>query len=1463
MADDFDPYYTWLGIPPKDQPPNHYRLLGVELCEGNLDVIENAADRQMAHVRLFQNGPQGDRSQKLLNEITSAKLCLLNAGKKADYDQQLRAAQQAAEAAARPQARAVRATPKAQPMAPADPAMPFDEALDVVSLGRDPVVLPVFSSTAFSTPAGETAPASAERDGRKKVLLLLAAAGVAVVSVAALLMLTLRGTDKTDVAGAGAGSGTTSVDPLPVKAGKKSSIDDPATPRTGKTPPAQSKTTTNPATTTKGPPTVRPPAADPSGLSLRFVGRDYAEVLDTAANVGPSDWPLTAEMWVRLNPTKERTYLMGNIAHAGTHPKAPPGIPSGWALSYAHRAGPSGGPEQRGLLLEVGSQLHPAAKSEMDDAWHHVALCRAQTRPDVTYQVFLDGQLVLTASVPLATQRFSPAELALGCPPWQPVSNFIQTDMACRAFRLSSMPRYREAFTPPASFESDSQTRTLLDFAQARGNAIVDRPTSGHPGRIFGAEWMSSAGLLTASGGLTNLFFAFDLDHDATGGKWSLARPAGLPPDQLEVSSPSGPTLLRLPFDVPREYDLEAMVRRREGKDLLAIGFTCGDSRVALVCDNESGKNTLLDTVTGGGPVRAGPLLEIDRSVTLLIQVRSGRIEVLADGKSILSWRGNEADLKMPEVAASPIGKGLFLATRDSSFRFDKLELRDVAPRGTPRPFTYLDDLTEADSSVGFGKLGKHGDRGYSEGVPNAIFRGRNYTHALSLHPPRSGKAHVSYRLDGRYSEFHATAALLERTDWQKAGSPLTFRVFGDGKQLWESSPLQTHGTGQECATPVSGVSVLKLEIECPGVNHGAHTAWLLPTLIWANSSQVPIKSPKTTPKTTPKTAPPIAKAAPPDDAALATLLESVRKTFAKDYAKTKTAEDRLKLADKLYQESSQGGLDAPSRYALLYESRQLAADAGSLPQAGRAIEGILERFDAPPGPLWSDALSRAVKSAKTNDARREVALACLGQGPLVFRQGHYEAAEGILQQAANLLAQRDNQLARRARELAKQATGAKDRLAQADAAKQTLATASDDGKAHLTLGKYLCFVRDDWTTGMVHLAKAGDDALAKLAQREQAAGADAKEQEALAEAWAAWSKAAAAGFDREAAWERAAHWYVKALPAAEGAAKTRVSQRLEELADKLAAESLVARTPWLDIDPQAPRRWAAHKGISGLAASRDGTLLATTNYSEPSKLWHVASGRLLREFPASRSGFVALSPDGRLLASGPMTPGPTDTSIPVWDTQTGKLVRSFGYTGTLRHVTFSDDGQWLAIASQPYVEICETKTGRSVKRFDSMIGYSVFVGISPDRRLLIIHELGIGATAGRQLLRLIDLATGKPLPTLNASCDYTHAVAFAPDGRTAALACGNGAYLWSLADGKLIQQLSTRVQDSVSYSGDGSRLLLAGLGPPEVRRADGTLLHQLPGSSLCRKAVLTHDGRAVIGGDAAKGEVLIWRVPD
>ncbi len=99
MAEAFDPYLSWLGIRSPERPPNHYRLLGIEMFETSADVIATAADRQMAHVRTFQSGKQGELSQRVLNELAAARVCLLNPAKKQRYDELLRgsAARAAAE----------------------------------------------------------------------------------------------------------------------------------------------------------------------------------------------------------------------------------------------------------------------------------------------------------------------------------------------------------------------------------------------------------------------------------------------------------------------------------------------------------------------------------------------------------------------------------------------------------------------------------------------------------------------------------------------------------------------------------------------------------------------------------------------------------------------------------------------------------------------------------------------------------------------------------------------------------------------------------------------------------------------------------------------------------------------------------------------------------------------------------------------------------------------------------------------------------------------------------------------------------------------------------------------------------------------------------------------------------------------------------------------------------------------
>lgn len=90
-GEQFDPYYTWLGIPPSEQPANHYRLLGIQLFEPNRNVIENAADRQMKHLQSFKIGARAAFSQRLLTEVATARVQLLDSSRRTAYDERLHA----------------------------------------------------------------------------------------------------------------------------------------------------------------------------------------------------------------------------------------------------------------------------------------------------------------------------------------------------------------------------------------------------------------------------------------------------------------------------------------------------------------------------------------------------------------------------------------------------------------------------------------------------------------------------------------------------------------------------------------------------------------------------------------------------------------------------------------------------------------------------------------------------------------------------------------------------------------------------------------------------------------------------------------------------------------------------------------------------------------------------------------------------------------------------------------------------------------------------------------------------------------------------------------------------------------------------------------------------------------------------------------------------------------------------
>lgn len=130
MAEPFDPYHKWLGIPPKHQPPHHYRLLGLDLFEADADVIEHAADQRMRHIRSLATGKHSGLSQRILNEIAAARLCLLSP-QKATYDARLREQLGATATPAAPKLPPSQVQPAKPALKPVLLAQPTQESRDV------------------------------------------------------------------------------------------------------------------------------------------------------------------------------------------------------------------------------------------------------------------------------------------------------------------------------------------------------------------------------------------------------------------------------------------------------------------------------------------------------------------------------------------------------------------------------------------------------------------------------------------------------------------------------------------------------------------------------------------------------------------------------------------------------------------------------------------------------------------------------------------------------------------------------------------------------------------------------------------------------------------------------------------------------------------------------------------------------------------------------------------------------------------------------------------------------------------------------------------------------------------------------------------------------------------------------------------------------------------------------------
>jgi hypothetical protein len=632
MADSFDPYHKWLGIPPKDQPPNHYRLLALELFESDPDVIESAADQRMAHVRTFQTGQNSALSQRILNELSAAKICLLNPQKKAEYDRQLRekmhlAGSSASDADRRsdgaterprdgvPDANAAVTLPPQS--LPPSVAPLLARPLPQARLLPQVQVLPLEQPLPVVIPEPIATSAYPKRLSRKKPVwqqpAILTAASVAAIVLAVAIYWLAAGGSRPD----------------PVVAANTPNVNTTKSPSTPLDP-------IKPAPEKSNPPTPKPPSPDSPAVSPAEPDFEIIE-----AKWGTGDKWVNVTEGVRSRVKDNRLLMMVWSNMFGSPQDPAPGV--GKVLRIRYRS--------RGRQYEADY-------------------------PDV-YFVYLDGN-------PLAPPTDSPNSLEL-----------LEARYGAGVTYVDVLPQLRDyvrdgRLSVPANIfaAATAQALTISKIDSGTFKVLWIRYRNG-TGEHFTYAWNDTpvvieSHLPDAAGPPVDMLKLIDLKRDVVEGEWKLAGGILHAPGTHEAR-------IQLPLDAPEEYALSVVAQGDPMiMDVCAL-LPVDGHQVLSVIDGFGGVTTGLQVVNGmradSNPShrwRCARLFEQGRPNTLIYVVRRTSVQIFRDGAEILRWSGDANGFSIADAWKVPSSRRIALKAYDVPFRVSKLELVPLVPEKSP-----------------------------------------------------------------------------------------------------------------------------------------------------------------------------------------------------------------------------------------------------------------------------------------------------------------------------------------------------------------------------------------------------------------------------------------------------------------------------------------------------------------------------------------------------------------------------------------------------------------------------------------------------------------------------------------------------------------------------------------------------------------------------------------------------------
>ena len=730
MSDHFDPYYEWLGIPAGEQPPNHYRLLGIAPFENNPTVIENAADRLMAQLRTFQAGKHSQDSQRLLNEVAAARICLLSSEKKAAYGARLRK-----ELEEREKASLREAVPAPPPLPthhpalpPAPPAAPHPEATGASDI--DPGLADLFAEIGKKDAPVAQRPAKQVKRPPPVSFRPLgegpqAAPGVRAVKSRDWL---LRLADRCKAAipprfrtlgwlvigGAAAGSvllgtiffyivtnnGTVKIELSDPKAQVEVRVDGDTIEIQGLDKPLRLRVGEH-QLTVKGkdievvrqPFTLRRGANPPILVELVPTGRLAVPAVDDASaplhlcvdgqerDVAKAKVGAKGNVWLLAVPTGRHAVRIWRSGFVPLEQEMdfPAGDPKSWTPTWEQA--PTG---DRGLIAQFykGRNFDQFIKTRVDRKiqWFPTENAPDPQVPATEFSVRWIGWI----KPPIAGHyrfRLLADDAARVWIDGKPLTG----DM--RGVSEGGVDLDVRSHTVRIEFwQGGGPYAVLLQWACLGGSTYQAAPAEVlFPDREAAEAAKIGSDVLVCrdaksqpeSDDQIDLLKLIDPVRDTVYGQWWFDD-TGLISDWWRADS-----MLQIPFTPPAEYDIEMEVERLAGAAELHVGLVAGGRQFGVSLD-AWGSWTVVEMIDGGrleprGAYHQGKVIPSDRPVALNFSVRRSKLTVKRDGETIIDWDADYTRCRPNSHWKIPAERFLSLASWGSSFRIKRMKLTPIS----------------------------------------------------------------------------------------------------------------------------------------------------------------------------------------------------------------------------------------------------------------------------------------------------------------------------------------------------------------------------------------------------------------------------------------------------------------------------------------------------------------------------------------------------------------------------------------------------------------------------------------------------------------------------------------------------------------------------------------------------------------------------------------------------------------